>query len=265
MNAALPALCAAAATVLLVSPNPARRLEHLSVAPHQQHVWGRSTVTALAVLGCCVVALALFGLSDGLLVDAGVVAAGVVLHLLLARRDEKQRSQRRQDVSRAARVLSGQLRIGQVPTTALQSAASDCPPLERAAATLAIGGDAAVALRDVARQPGHEGLATLAMAWELSERSGAPIASLSRQVSDGLRAQDETRTQVDAELSGPRASGRLLAALPLLGLGMGRLAGGDPFHFLAGTLPGHACVLGGVLLACAGVLWTEHLAVSVQK
>lgn len=260
MNALVPALVAGAAAALLVGADPGRRLGHVTPVVRSHRRWTRGSALASGAVGVSLFAVIVLGLSTGLLVCAVAVAGAVMAQLLLARHDLVLRSGRRRAVSRAARVLAGQLRLGQVPTVALSSAASDCPPLERAAATLAIGGDVSAALREVGREPGHEGLVTLAMAWELSERSGAPIAALSRQVSDGLRVQDESRAQVAAELAGPRASGRLLATLPLIGLAMGRFAGGDPFHFLTGSLAGHLCILAAVVLAGVGVLWTERLA-----
>lgn len=258
-------LLAAIAAALAIRPDPGRRLGNVSYAEASKRAWGRRRLIGVSAVGGSLACIAILGPSRGLLGAAGACVAGVLAELLAAQQVARRAARRRAAVARAARVLAGQLRIGQVPTTALRSAAEDCPPLERAAATIAIGGDVAAALRAVATDPGHEGLNDVSMAWELSERSGAPIADLMSQVSAGLREREETGRTVAAELAGPRASGRLLACLPLIGLGMGKLSGGDPVHFLFGTLPGHACILAGVLLAGSGVLWTEQLADKAQR
>ena len=65
---------------------------------------------------------------------------------------------------------------------------------------------------------------------------------------------------VGSKLAAPRATGKLMAALPALGIGMGYLIGGNPLQWLAAGPPGWACLLLGVGLACAGVLWIENLA-----
>ena len=44
------------------------------------------------------------------------------------------------------------------------------------------------------------------------------------------------------------------------GLGIGYLLVGDPARWLLAGPAGWACLLGGVALACAGVLWIEALA-----
>ncbi|MEL4503633.1 pilus assembly protein TadB [Luteococcus sp. H138] len=169
------------------------------------------------------------------------------------------------DVAHATQTVAGQLRIGAVPSVALVSAAVDSPCMERAAATQAIGGDVGQALRGAGAEPGREGLVSLARAWELGERTGAPIASLALQVSDQVRRDVAAKRLIDSELAGPRATARLLACLPLIGILMGKISGGDPVGFLTGTLLGQGCLAAGVVLACTGVLWTEQMARRVEE
>lgn len=57
-----------------------------------------------------------------------------------------------------------------------------------------------------------------------------------------------------AQLAGPRATVRVLALLPLIGLGMGLLMGADPVGFLLGTPWGWACLVLAALLEAAGTL-----------
>ena len=255
----LAVVFAAVSGALMMGGARERRLADGRAVPRRRHRSRAWTIgQGVGLIG--LVGAVVIGLSASLLVVAAAAASGVTAQVVLTRRDARIAANRSRDVARACRVLAAQLRIGQVPSVALRSAALDCPPLERPAATQAICGDVAAALRDVGRAPGYEGLRDLAMAWALAERSGAPIASLATRVSGSLRTLEANRAAVSAELAASRASGRILAALPALGLAMGSVTGGDPLRFLLTSLPGRACVLGGVLLAGCGVLWTEHLA-----
>lgn len=168
-------------------------------------------------------------------------------------------------MSHACLVLAGQLSIGQVPGVALTNAAGDCAPLEESAATQRIGGDTGAALRRAGQEPGQEGLAELGVAWQLCERTGAPLAQVSTGVAEALRLAEAAHSSVDAELASARLTGQLLAVLPVLGLGLGFAGGGDPLGFLTGTLLGQVCVVAAVALLGAGLIWTEKLSeVEVQ-
>lgn len=253
-------LAMSAAVLAVLGWTPADRLSPLDDRSGPAAWWGRAAwvLVALAVAGIGFVLAGVWAF-----VGSAVGATGARL-VVVGRRRRRARAIEA-EVVRSCEVVAGQLRIGQVPAVALRDAAGDCSLLERVAATAAIGGDAAAVLRQVAvGEPAAEGFTWLARAWELSERSGAPIADAAQSVSAGLRARQATAAMVASELAAPRATGRLLAGLPLIGLAMGVVSGGDPVRFLLHTMAGQLCVLGGVVLACVGVLWTEHLADSVE-
>ncbi len=256
---ALAVVAAGVSASLIVGAPPGRRLAGRPAVPSRRRR-SRDRNLVRMVVAVALVSTVAVGVSASLVVVAVAVVVVVAAHVVLNHRDARAEAARRHDVARACRVLAAQLRIGQVPAVALRSAALDCPPLERAAAAQAIGGDVVTALHQVEARPGHEGLGDLAMAWALADRTGAPLAHLATRVSESLRTVDTHRSAVSAELSAPRASGRILAVLPAAGLMLGVVVGGDPLDFLAFTLAGRSCLLGGVLLAAGGVLWTEHLA-----
>jgi tight adherence protein B len=156
--------------------------------------------------------------------------------------------------------LAGLLRVGHVPAVALRIAAVDAPVLADAAAAQQVGGSVPAALRRLGGDPGGSGLVELAMAWEVSARTGASLTAALDALGNRLEASRKLRRVVDAELSAPRATSRMLAALPLAGLGLGFAFGGDPLAFLLGTAPGQVALSAGVALACAGVWWTERIA-----
>lgn len=86
------------------------------------------------------------------------------------------------------------------------------------------------------------------------------MAATLEAVADGMASDDAVRTVVAGELAGPRATGKLMAVLPLVGLALGYALGGDPVRFLLGGLLGWCCLVGGALLAAVGVMWVEALA-----
>lgn len=170
-----------------------------------------------------------------------------------------------QEVARGCQVVAGQLRIGQLPVAALQAAAEDYPVFGHAASVHRVGGDIAEALRQGSRQPGAGGLGSLAAAWQLAERSGAPMAEAADRVAVHLAERSALRRSVSGELAPARATGKLLAGLPAVGLAMGFMVGGSPDEFLVSNPVGRWMLALAVVLACVGVLWTEWIADHVER
>ena len=115
---------------------------------------------------------------------------------------------RQQEVARACAALSAQLRIGQVPSVALASAAGEHAVLRDARDALELGGDVVRVWRSQARHPGCAGLLELARAWQVSVRTGAPMSASLEQVTAALTAEQDLRAVVAGEFSAPRATGR---------------------------------------------------------
>ena len=126
--------------------------------------------------------------------------------------------------------------------------------------TQQVGGEVAPVLRRLGARPGSRGLAELGAAWELAERTGASLGATLDALAERLAATGAVNDVVSAELAAPRATGRLLAALPVAGLVLGYGMGGDPVAFLTGSVAGQVSLSLGVVLGCAGVLWTERIA-----
>ncbi len=167
---------------------------------------------------------------------------------------------RQEEVAQACATLAAQLRIGQVSSVALASAASDHPVLREARDAQDLGGDVVRVWRGQARHPGCAGLLELARAWQVSVRTGAPMSASLEQVAATLAAEQDLRAVVAGELSAPRATGKVMAVLPACGVGLGYLLGGEPIGWLLGGPLGWGCLLAGVILASLGVLWIEELA-----
>ncbi|MFP5348124.1 MAG: type II secretion system F family protein [Actinomycetes bacterium] len=93
----------------------------------------------------------------------------------------------------------------------------------------------------------------------MSERTGASAAAVLDRLAEALRAEAEARGARTTAMAGPRATARVLAWLPVLGLALGQLVGADPLNVLLGTSLGRICAVTGALLALASALWTRRL------
>lgn len=152
------------------------------------------------------------------------------------------------------------LRGGLLPARAIEVLADTDPGGTGAAAgrisdRIALGQEPPVA---IAAENGPD-WRYLAGAWEAAGLSGAPLSdSLARlaEALDGLRRLADRR---DVLLSGPRATVRLVAALPVLALLLGILLGFDPLPVLFGPIGGISAVAGAGLL-WAGIVWARALA-----
>lgn len=120
-------------------------------------------------------------------------------------------------------------------------------------------------LDELASRPGAEGLRLLAACWRVGSERGGALATVLDGLAAALRDEEAQRQDVAVQLSGPRATARLLAVLPLLGVAMAAALGARPIPFLFGTLPGLACLLTGTTLNLTGLHWTRHLARSAES
>ncbi len=216
---------------------------------------------SLIILTVLIIAAALLGEARGAaLAGAGLLVAVTAGRLIVLHRRRRSALRAQAAVAHACTVLASYLRVGQVPSAALAIAAADCDVLRGGHRAHALGGDVVSVWRQQARRSGHMGLLDLARAWQVSVETGAPMSSVLDQVATGLSADQSLMGVVNSELAAARATGKLMAALPLCGIGIGYLLGGDPARWLLAGPAGWACLLSGLALACSGVLWIEALA-----
>ncbi len=172
--------------------------------------------------------------------------------------------ERRRLVSEAIGLMSAELRAGILPQRVLAGLAPEFDFLAPAARAADLGGDVPAALRAAADQTGAELLAELAGAWLVAERAGAPLVRVLDRLEETARGDLEIEREVESGLAPARATGRLMAVLPVFGLALGSGMGGDPVAILLGTFPGVVCLAAGCALACAGVAWVERIASSAE-
>ena len=163
----------------------------------------------------------------------------------------------------ALSALVAELHVGTPARDALARAVAGIPDVcPRTLAAARCGGDVVVGIREDARSvPALRGLAAV---WQVGEESGAGLARATAALVHGLRESEETRRTLESQMAGPRASARMLSLLPVIGLLMGMLLGGNPLEWLLGSTPGRMCLVGGVALNVAGVAWMSRIAVRAR-
>jgi len=253
----------ALALALLIAPTSSRhRLETLKlIAPARRRV----PVTLIA--SCAALTLAL-------VVPVTVITATAVVGATVwfRRRRRLRQSRRRAEsvaLQAALDVLVGELRVGAHPVAAFDVAANEADgavaaSLRAVAARARLGADVAAGLRSVARQsplPAH--WERLAVYWRLAQTHGLAIATLMQAAQRDIVERERFSSRVDAGMAGARTTAAVLAALPVLGVGLGQLIGADPAGFLLSGGAGGWLLVVGVTLACVGLLWSDRITGSV--
>ena len=258
MTAWLPVGLAAAAAAVAARPrgDGGRRLAALAPQERWDVARAPALAAALVVVGCLVALGA---------VAAGLAAAGA---LVLRRGVRSRRRQAAQERERARALdalsmLAADLRAGRSAAEAFAAAAAiacgeSAVALASAAAAAGLGGDVGSALL-AERSAVASTLRALAACWRVCSDAGGGLADAVERLEEGIRAAEAQRQAVAAELAGPQATAQLLAVLPLGGVALAAALGAHPLDLLLGTPVGVACLLLGLALDGAGVLWTRRL------
>lgn len=171
---------------------------------------------------------------------AGAVAAATGAAVVSRAAADRERQRAAAALVESVGALSADLRAGQPPAEALAALAGEPRSMP------------------VISNP------AVAAVWMVSETSGAPAAAVLDRVERDLRARQDQRREVTAQLAGARSTAVLLAGLPVLGIGLGAGMGAQPLRVLLGTVPGQFALLAGVGLEAVGVLWTARVVATAQ-
>ncbi len=152
--------------------------------------------------------------------------------------------------------LAADLRAGQPPDRALAAVASSLPD------------ESAGLSRGLLRlpRPSRPGGAVALIrqrvlaAVRVAEATGAPLADLLDRLDADLRTQRLVAVHGAAQAAGATATGALLAALPVAGIGLGYGLGVDPGRVLLHTRVGAGCTLLALALQLAGLAWVGRIA-----
>lgn len=220
--------------------------------------------TVVAVLATCALTLIVTDRSTQIAVVAVVVAAGFALRLR-RRAAERGRAERfRGDVARLLTAVVAELRAGVDPVGSLHAAVAEADERSWGPVQAAGSADVVPGLRAVAGQPGGESLAEVAAAWHLADQTGSPLATMLDRMAEAVRSEVELAREVGVEAAPARATARLMAMLPVAGLGLGMLLGVNPVRVLVESALGVGCLVLGLALAGLGLWRVERIVAEVE-
>jgi tight adherence protein B len=197
------------------------------------------------------------------------VSAGAIVGTVALRRRRRTIEDRRAAESvalqSALEVLVGELRVGAHPVGAFTVAAEEvsgrvADGMRAVAARARLGADVAAGLDDVAvvsPLPMH--WQRLAVCWRLAEARGLAVATLMQTAAQDIVQRERFSSRVTAAMAGARTTAAMLAGLPVIGIALGQLIGAEPIAFLIAPGVGGWLLVVGVLLACAGLLWSDRI------
>lgn len=189
-----------------------------------------------------------------------------------------------ESIATLAHRLAVLLAAGVAPATAWRHAGGHDPPpwivaVARAAETdpAAIADAILVAMahpdgRGARRRPSgrrdhaaRSALGALAAIWLVAAAAGAPLAPALRTAASALREAAASARAARIALAGPRATARLVVAMPGVAVVFGALLGFDTVGVLLGTPIGWACVVVGTTLMLAARAWSARLVVRASR
>jgi len=167
----------------------------------------------------------------------------------------------------ALRTLSAELRAGCAPTEALRRAGGTPPLWPRALAAAHFGEPVDAGLLEDARTNLEisQQLRQLAACWSVGVVRGSSLAVSVERLALSIRAQQELRATLRSELSAPRATSRMLALLPVIGILMSYLLGANPIAWFLGSAAGLAVFATAVVLTVVGSVWTRRIVNQVER
>ena len=116
-----------------------------------------------------------------------------------------------------------------------------------------------------AARTGSADLSFVAAAWQLSERTGAPLAEAVQRAVVSVRESRERARRINVAVAGPRATVMVLTVLPLTGPVFGLACGVPPTELYLSNPIGTVSAVVGVVLIWAGRLWCRRLVDSAMN
>lgn len=147
------------------------------------------------------------------------------------------------------------------PVSAWRHVAAAARPSDPALTALTDALDEGVPLRaaleEVARRHGR-GWQALAAAWSVAATSGAPLGPALEGFAEAVRDRTASQRDIAVALAGPRATARIVLALPVVAVGLGLLGGADLVASLAHPI-GAASILAGLALGALARAWMRRM------
>lgn len=250
------------ATALLALPGRRVRLQSLRRKRVSLRM-GKRSHTGVLLAATAVVAMLLASVGGVYLLSAAAIVAGTFAFRRRAVRRRRAHDTEVDSLVAGLETVVGELGAGAHPAIAAGVAASECSgtvatAFGRACGRARLGGTAHDGLR-VADSPVSAELAIVAGAWRIADDHGLGLVGLLSAARSDMLARRRFRTRTQASLAGARATGTVLACLPLVGVGLGQAMGASPIRVLLGGGLGGVLLVIGVALVCAGLLWTDAI------
>jgi tight adherence protein B len=178
---------------------------------------------------------------------------------LAARRDARLRTAQ---LPVAVSVVAAYVRAGRSLRQAIADAARDVPEpsassLRAAAAAIAVGAPPAEALAALGADPDVDHLRAVV---EMQARTGGDLVLLLERMADVLRAREELRRAAAVATAQARATGRMVTAMPVFGIGALWLLDRPGFGLVVGSPAGWAAIAASAVLAAAGHVLIRRIA-----
>lgn len=159
------------------------------------------------------------------------------------------------------RALAAELHSGRTPNDALESAAGTPPMWPHALVAARLGESVATGLaKDASENPQLSGtLHQMAACWSVGVAYGSGLAASVERLALSAREQHEVTSTLRGELASSKATARMLAVLPLLGIAMGYLLGADPIGWFLSSPVGLGLLAVAMLLTGVGIQWTRRI------
>lgn len=257
------------------SSSPSRlieRIESTRPARNLRHVLDTTglPVTWWMLLRCWLASIVVLPVSCALITGSpAAFPAGLVLAVSLPGIGLKwiARSRERKAASESdglAADLALFLRTGMRVEEALVMCAADAGPRVAGAASrfqaeVALGGDVDAAFKDLVENLDNRDLNLIAQAMATSHETGSDIARIMDTIGETVRERAAIRRELGTQTLQGRMSGRVVAALPLIFLGISALMNRSTIAVLLGTVPGFIMLAAACLMNFAGFLWIRKI------
>lgn len=163
------------------------------------------------------------------------------------------------EVARMIERLATVISTGASQRGAWTAVAGSLPEGELAELARAVAAGADPRRAGPARLAGSELISSLSAALTVCERTGAPTAGVLQNLAEALRDLHDASLARRTAFAGPRSTARILLVLPLAGLALGMLLGGDPLRLLLSTPIGNLLATAGAAATVIGWWWMRRL------
>jgi tight adherence protein B len=133
------------------------------------------------------------------------------------------------------------------------------PDARDSATAIAAGESAAAVISELAPGPASAAWDEIARVWTIAEQTGAPSLPVVQALAASSRDAAAVARSIDVALAGPRASARIVLALPALGLLLGALTGTDALGVVVGHPVGWASTAIAIGLVVCAHRWMRAL------